>query len=175
MSNIKYNLKNKNASIDNLTLNSNKVFLVVGNLSQLFSYVIYTNNMVSVENYVNRYITFVGDIINFTVVVTNSGDENIGTINHPVTLYNNLSESVSIIPNTIMVNNTPIYYSNLYEINLGILTPGEVKVVSFNAVVNYDYPNPIYSQAKVFYGFDPIFLTPSIYSSDSNILIISID
>lgn len=147
MSNIKYNLKNKNASIDNLTLNSNKVFLVVGNLSQLFSYVIYTNNMVSVENYVNRYITFVGDIINFTVVVTNSGDENIGTINHPVTLYNNLSESVSIIPNTIMVNNTPIYYSNLYEINLGILTPGEVKVVSFNAVVNYDYPNPIYSQA----------------------------
>lgn len=165
MSNIKYNLKNKNASIDNLTLNSNKVFLVVGNLSQLFSYVIYTNNMVSVENYVNRYITFIGDIINFTVVVTNSGDENIGTINHPVTLYNNLSESVSIIPNTIMVNNTPIYYSNLYEINLGILTPGEVKVVSFNAVVNYDYPNPIYSQAKVFYGFDPIFLTPSIYSS----------
>lgn len=175
MSNIKYNLKNKNASIDNLTLNSNKVFLVVGNLSQLFSYVIYTNNMVSVENYVNRYITFVGDIINFTVVVTNSGDENIGTINHPVTLYNNLSESVSIIPNTIMVNNTPIYYSNLYEINLGILTPGEVKVVSFNAVVNYDYPNPIYSQAKVFYGFDPIFSTPSTYSSDSNILIISID
>ena len=74
-----------------------------------------------------------------------------------------------------MVNNTPIYYSNLYEINLCILTPGEVKVVSFNAVVNYDYPNPIYSQAKVFYGFDPIFLTPSIYSSDSNILIISID
>ena len=63
----------------------------------------------------------------------------------------------------------------LFRINLGILTPGEVKVVSFNAVVNYDYPNPIYSQAKVFYGFDPIFLTPSIYSSDSNILIISID
>ena len=130
--------------------------------------------MISVTNYSDRYITYVGDIINFTVVVNNLGSDNIGTISHPVTLYNKLSESVSIIPNTIMVNNIPIYYSNLYGINLGTLTPGEIIIVSFSAMVNYNYPNPVYSQAKVFYGYDPIFLTPSTYSSDSNILIIDI-
>lgn len=172
-SNIKYSIKNQYSSVDNLTLNSNKVYLVVGRSSQILS-IIHTNNMISVTNYSDRYITYVGDIINFTVVVTNLGSDNIGTISHPVTLYNKLSESVSIIPNTIMVNNIPIYYSNLYGINLGTLTPGEIKIVSFSALVNYNYPNPVYSQAKVFYGYDPIFLTPSTYSSDSNILIIDI-
>lgn len=173
VSNIKYNLKNQYASVDNLTLNSNKVFLVVGRLSQVSS-IIYTDNMISVTNYADRYITYVGDIINFTVVVTNLGSDNIGTINHPVTLYNNLSQSISIIPNTLMVNNIPIYYSDLYEINLGTLAPGEIKILSFSALVNYNYPNPIYSQIKAFYGYDPIFLTPSTYSYSSNILTIDI-
>lgn len=173
VSNIKYNLKNQYESVDNLNLNSNKIFLVVGRLNQIVS-IIHTDNLISVDNYTDRYITYVGDIINFTIIVTNLGNYNIGTISHPVTLYNSLSESVSIIPNTLIINNIPIYYSNLYEINLGILTPGETKIVSFSAIVNYNYPNPIYSQAKVFYGYDPMFLASSTYSYSSNILTINI-
>lgn len=131
---------------------------------------IYDLNRICIISQVNKNAVCVGDTITYTTTVSNVGSVAIGTYDAPVTVFTSLSPAVSFIPGSLMINNTQMNVSNPYAINLGILQPGEVRIITFSVRVCNCYPTVIYNMQKVVYGYDPLYIGASTYTANSNIV-----
>lgn len=131
---------------------------------------VYDLNKICIISHVNKNAVCVGDTITYTTTVSNVGSVAIGTCDAPVTVFTSLSPAVSFIPGSLMINNTQMNVTNPYAINLGILQPGEVRIITFSVRVCNCYPTVIYNMQKVVYGYDPLSIGTSTYTANSNIV-----
>ncbi len=129
-------------------------------------------NKISVSMTVNSNTTYVGDVLTYNIVIQNIGSVSVGTANNPVILSDYLPQSVSLIPQSIFINNMQIPYISLFQLNLGILTPSNTVTVSFSVEVHSARFGPIYNMAKIFYGYSPTgFMNSNTYLVNSNVVI----
>ena len=120
----------------------------------------------SIASCADRYTTCIGDIIRFSVAISNNTNTIIGNSSR-VFLYNNLSKSASFILGSLIINNVQLpYYFDIYCIDLGVFSPCEVKTICFDAVVNNCFINPIYNISQIVYRYNTQVSDNYTYCSD---------
>lgn len=127
-------------------------------------------NLASINSIASKNISYVGDAISYATTVSNVGSVPLGTYDVPVTVFTEFSPSVSFIPGSLSINNVPVNYVNPSQINLGILQPGDVRIITYSVRVNNASPNIVYNIQKLLYGYDPLYIGTSTFSVNGNIV-----
>ena len=127
-------------------------------------------NLASINSIASKNISYVGDAISYATIVSNVGNVPLGTYDVPVTVFTELSPSVSFIPGSLSINNVPVNCVNPSQINLGILQPGDVRIITYSVRVNNACPNIVYNIQKLLYGYDPLYIGTSTFSVNGNIV-----
>ena len=114
----------------------------------------------------NRSITRIGQIITYTVAVTNAG-----TI--PITntlLLDAIASGTTFVPNSILVDGVPRLNENpITGINLDIILPNNTIIVTFQvSVVSIPPQNNINNIAVIHYEYRPDPSTPPISETTSS-------
>lgn len=116
-----------------------------------------------------------GEVINYTIVVSNEGYADVGTYDSPLTIYDEIPSCTSFICGSLTINNINVSDANLkYGINLGILKPGEIKVIKFSVRVNNRCKNQIVNISRAVYGYRLSNGCTKVVECDSNFVKVSI-
>lgn len=92
---------------------------------------VYTNNII-IEKSVNKENAIVGDVLKYCVTVINECEVLINN----VTIIDMLDESLKFVNGSVIVDEVPFISSNVLEgVDIGTLSPGEIKTLTFKAKI----------------------------------------
>jgi uncharacterized repeat protein (TIGR01451 family) len=133
--------------------------VILTNRSVIPVYHAYRVRAVKSNNKASSAILLNSERITYTVVVTNTGDKNIGNMRLVDNMENVSStgnKCMNVFSDTIITSrgsytySQPYYYANLIEVNAGSFAVGEVMTLTFQAKPCFGAPVYIENQAIVF-------------------------
>lgn len=114
---------------------------------------------------VDKSFATVGDIINYTVTIPNTGV--VSALN--VIFKDTIPNGTSVVPNTFIINGVTTTITNpISGVNIGTIAPGAISTITFSVVVGATMPNPnpVTNSANVSY----IHSSGSTFANNSNIV-----